>query len=330
MAPPVDAWCPRRVLVGFDGSEGSRDAVAVAAALAEADAEFTLVDVIPPVGIFTMRPRRLADEEPPQAEGFFLEAVEMLAGRPAETRTYVANSPAHVLTEIAAEEGFDLVAIGPCYPGKVGRVLVGSVGNGLMHGAAAPVVAAPRGYADHPHRAPAQIAVAWDGSPEAGEALAHAEALARRHSARLRLLTVDVRESTIPGFIGWEPLAPRSPDQVLADGLAAVSPDIAAEGRCLDGGSIPGTIADYCARGVDLLVVGSRGYGPLGRVLVGSVATGLLHRARCPVLTVPRPRTAPEESEFWGAPGAVSSRPPRARRADTDGAASLAGEDSPQ
>jgi nucleotide-binding universal stress UspA family protein len=290
MGPAEDAWLPRRILDGFDGSEGGRDAVALAASLAEPGAEFLLLDVIPPVGIVAMHPRLLEGEEPPQSVGFFVEGLEALADRPVETRTYVANSAAHVLTDIAADEGFDLIAIGPCYPGALGRILVGSVGNGLMHGAAAPVAAAPRGYADRERRPIDQIAVAWDGGPGAREALVHAEAFARRHEARLHLLTVDVREDNMLGYVGWEPLAPRSPDEVLADGLAAVAPDIVVEGRCLGGASIPQTIADYCAPEIDLVVVGSRGYGPLGRVLVGSVATGLLQRAGCPVLAVPRPR----------------------------------------
>ena len=322
-----DAWLPRRVLVGFDGSEGGRDAVALAAALAEADAEFLLVDVIPPVGIVAMHPRRLEDEEPPQSEGFFVEGLEELTGRRVETRTYVANSAAHVLTEIAADEGFDLIAIGPCYPGVIGRILLGSVGNGLMHGAAAPVVAAPRGYADREHRPIRQVAVAYDGSPEAREAVAHAEALAHRHSAHLRLLTVDVRQTTLPGVIGWEPKDSPTPDEILDAGLAAVSPETEVDGRCIGGGSIAATLAEYCAQGVDLLVVGSRGYGTLGRVLAGSVATGLLHRAACPVLAVPRPRVAPAEGDLGTAPELVSSRPPRQRRQRTDGVASVAAKD---
>ena len=39
---------------------------------------------------------------------------------------------------------------------------------------------------------------------------------------------------------------------------------------------------------VDLLVCGSRGYGPLGSVLLGGVSRRLVHRAACPVLVVPR------------------------------------------
>jgi len=39
---------------------------------------------------------------------------------------------------------------------------------------------------------------------------------------------------------------------------------------------------------VDLLVCGSRGYGPLGSVLLGGVSRRLIHRAACPVVVVPR------------------------------------------
>ncbi len=299
-------WRPRRVLVGYDGTPGGRDAVALAKALAEPDTEFLLVDVIPPVGIFKLHPRRLADEEPPQSQGFFLEPLRELSGRPVETRTYVANSAAHVLTDIAAEERFDLIAIGPAYPGIVGRILLGSVGTGLMHGAAAPVAAAPRGYGEHRHHRIDRIAVAWDGSPEAREAVVHAEAIARRESARLRLITVDIQATTVPGVVGWEPAVPRSPGQILDEGIAAVSAEIEVEGRLIDGGSIPAAIAAESRVGTDLLVVGSRGYGTLGRVLVGSVATGLLHRARCPVLAVPRPRSV-EETKSRAASTAVAA-----------------------
>ena len=37
-----------------------------------------------------------------------------------------------------------------------------------------------------------------------------------------------------------------------------------------------------------LLVVGSRGYGPLRRVLLGSVSTELVRSAPCPLIVTPR------------------------------------------
>lgn len=39
---------------------------------------------------------------------------------------------------------------------------------------------------------------------------------------------------------------------------------------------------------VDLLVLGSRGYGPLRSVLLGSVSTHLVRRSACPLLVLPR------------------------------------------
>jgi nucleotide-binding universal stress UspA family protein len=39
---------------------------------------------------------------------------------------------------------------------------------------------------------------------------------------------------------------------------------------------------------VDLLIVGSRGYGPLGRIMHGSVSEKLARTARCPLLVLTR------------------------------------------
>lgn len=297
-------WRPRRILVGYDGSEGGHDAIALAKLLGEHGADFLLVDVIPPVGISSMRPRRLQDEEPPQSRGFFLEALRDLSGSVAETRTYVANSAAHVLSEIAEHEDFDLIVIGPAYPGAIGRVLLGSVGTSLMHDGAAPVVAAPRGYAARVGDESGPVAVAFDASPEALEALAYAEVLARQMSSSLRLLYV---APPAPGIaVRAEGLTRPAPEMILADGFAAVAPDLPIEGSALEGRSVAATIAEECAADVRLLVVGSRGYGMLGRVVIGSVATGLLHRARCPVLTVPRPRTPVDDQGVRGESAAAA------------------------
>ncbi|GJP35983.1 hypothetical protein CLOM_g10035 [Closterium sp. NIES-68] len=40
---------------------------------------------------------------------------------------------------------------------------------------------------------------------------------------------------------------------------------------------------------VELLVVGSRGLGPMSRAMLGSVSDYLIHNATCPVLVVPNP-----------------------------------------
>jgi nucleotide-binding universal stress UspA family protein len=51
------------------------------------------------------------------------------------------------------------------------------------------------------------------------------------------------------------------------------------------------------ATDLDLLVAGSRGYGPSGRASLGSVSTALLRSLPCPVLVVPRPEVDEQEDE---------------------------------
>jgi nucleotide-binding universal stress UspA family protein len=46
------------------------------------------------------------------------------------------------------------------------------------------------------------------------------------------------------------------------------------------------------SRDLDLLIVGSRSYGPLGAVLLGAVTRRLVYAAECPLMVVPRTRDA--------------------------------------
>jgi len=50
------------------------------------------------------------------------------------------------------------------------------------------------------------------------------------------------------------------------------------------------------AEGMDLLVLGSRGFGPVLRLLIGSVAGEVIRDAPCPVLVMPRLEATPSEA----------------------------------
>lgn len=61
-------------------------------------------------------------------------------------------------------------------------------------------------------------------------------------------------------------------------------------------------IAQYAAsHGVDLIVVGTHGYGPVRRLVLGSVADRVIRLAPCPVLTVPH-HTLRGSSPAWTTP----------------------------
>ncbi len=55
-------------------------------------------------------------------------------------------------------------------------------------------------------------------------------------------------------------------------------------------------IARFGRRGVDMLVVGTRGPSGLGRLVLGSVAERVVRDATCPVLVVHRPEAAAQEA----------------------------------
>jgi nucleotide-binding universal stress UspA family protein len=280
-----------RLLVAFDGSDGSRDALELARVLAapEQDASALVVTVLF-TGPLPIEYALLTAEEKTEAEPLFEEAREKLVGIDVEARAYGGGSPAGILTRLAEGEDFDIIVVGSPHRGAFGRVILGSVAMNLLNGAPADVAMAPRGYAEAQHETLREIAVGYDGTPEAKVALRRAERLARPSSARIKLLTVVTPPVAAPVMApgAYSPEYPTEPERVVQEGLDSIEAALAAESIRLDGD--PATeLARECEEGVDLLVVGSRGYGPLTRVLLGSVSRKVIHDAPCPVLAVRRP-----------------------------------------
>jgi nucleotide-binding universal stress UspA family protein len=278
-----------RLLVAFDGSDGGRDALELARVLASGQDSSALV-----VAVSSNRPLPseeflLPPEEATEYEPLFEEAREKLSGMDVETGAY-GGSPARILTELAEREDFDAIVVGSPHRGAIGRVMLGSVALSLLNGAPADVAVAPKGYAQADRKPFRDIAIGYDGTPEAKLALQRAESLARRSNARIKLLTVVTRPVAAPVIVpeGYTPEYPPEPDRVMDEGLGSVDTALAAEPTRLDGD--PATeLVRACEEGVDLLVLGSRGYGPLTRVLLGSVSRNVARDAPCPVLAVRRP-----------------------------------------
>jgi nucleotide-binding universal stress UspA family protein len=280
-----------RLLVAFDGGDGGRDALELARVLTapERDAS-ALVATVLHAGPLPIEYALLTGEEEAEAEPVLEEAGEKLAGVEVEARAFGGGSPAGIITTLAEQEDFDAIVVGSPHHGPIGRVMLGSVAMSLLNGAPTDVAVAPRGYAEAPHDPLKDIAVGYDGSPEAKVALARAEGLARHSNARIKLLTVVTPPVAAPVMVpgGWAPEYPAEPDRTIRDGLASIDSALAAESTRLDGD--PETeLLKACEDEVDLLVLGSRGYGPLARALMGSVSRKVVHRAPCPVMVVRRP-----------------------------------------
>jgi nucleotide-binding universal stress UspA family protein len=200
------------------------------------------------------------------------------------THLQLQDAPAHGIQRLAEDESADLVVVGSTHRGAIGRVLPGSVGELLLAGAPCPVAIAPRGYARGEHPKIGLIGVGYDGFDESKLALSEAVRIARKAKADLRVISVGPTLTTLRPA----PVAPLGDHfrEKLAEGLGAVPDDIDAEGAFAEGDPAD----ELAAQGVDLdlLVLGSRGYGPLRHVLLGTVSGRAIRTAPCPVIVVPR------------------------------------------
>lgn len=278
-----------RLLIGYDGSEGGRDALALARVLGEATGASALVVTVVPYGPLPIPYEILEEEEAERVRPLLEEARERLGEIQVETRAVGGGSPAGVINDLAERQKSETIVVGSPHRGVLGRVVIGSVADGLLHGAPCEVMVAPSGYAAEQPGPFRTIAVAYDDTPESQAALKRAEAIALACRATIVVFTVTAPPAVVPGASGYTPTIPPEAGSIVTRAVKSVDERLAATGRALSGA--PGTaIIEACDEiGADLLVAGSRGYGPVLRVLLGSVSTQLAHRALCPVLVVPRP-----------------------------------------
>jgi len=276
-----------KIIVGIDGTKRGRDALALGRLLArETGASVVLASVYPA----SLRERAGGDEYESvaraDAERQIVEADEILGGVSDVAHRPVADSsPARGLQRLAAEEDADLIVVGSSHRGAAGRVLLGSVGERLLHGAPCAVAVAPVDFWGNPDPRPRLIGVGYDGTPHADAALRVAAELASHEHAALRIITVVERLKVSGGYGAIVGDLREEARSWLDAALQAVPAETRPEGVLLDGDPAD-QLADQ-SESLDLLVTGSRGYGMLGRVLLGGVSARVVRDARCPVIVVP-------------------------------------------
>jgi nucleotide-binding universal stress UspA family protein len=148
------------------------------------------------------------------------------------------------------------------------------------------------------------ILFATDGSPSAADAQREAFELAAR--LEVPLLVVSVVHAAVPavGYAGYgysnivAELTKAERKRVLellgTIEATACAADVACTTVAADGFAVEEICRVAREHDAQLIVVGSHGWGAARRFLSGSVSTGLVHSAPCPVLVV-RPRAGADE-----------------------------------
>lgn len=288
--PDQQAAARDQIVVGHDGGNGGRDALALAAALADTwgqDPTITVVGVYPYDPSYKSASETFEAKLVKQTEDQLADARAEYAGREHIRFTVVrGSSPAQALHNVARELGARAIVVGRSHTNVVTRPFLGSATEQALHGSPCAVVVAPVGWADGAGTLKT-VGVAYDGGENARHAAEVAARLARHSGASLRILRV---LQSVPLWYGGA-LDPFPLDALRGDAEA----DIAELRDGLSGIDVSGEVILGDTRaaledptGVDLLVVGSRGFGAVRRVVLGSTSTQLVRHAKIPVAVVPR------------------------------------------
>jgi nucleotide-binding universal stress UspA family protein len=302
-----EAAMPTTYIAGYDGSDASRAAVRFTEALAArtgarvvAAAVYPRIPYVPAPGAPPIADAELDAEARGEAERRLAE----LEGENLDRRALPSSSPSRGLHRLAETEDASLVAVGMTHRHGLGRIIPGGIADRLLHGSPCPVAAVPPAWSAAEL---ATVGVAYDGTEEARAALDVAAGLAGRLGARIVLLAAVDRIDVVAYPMATPPIdnvVREELDRELRSAAKRLPASLDAEARLLDGAPGP-AIADACKADVDVLVTGSRGYGPARSVLVGAVSRFLVDHAPCPVVVVPRGAAAPLEP----AEGTAESRP---------------------
>jgi nucleotide-binding universal stress UspA family protein len=284
-----------RIAAGIDGFPEGRDAAALGQSLAEATGAELMLVAVHSAALLPAPPALSYRSLRQQSELELREVRDSLAPG-ARTLTATDHSVPRALHHLVQRHRRDLLVVGSSRRGPEGRVRIGKRTRQLLCHFGCTLAVAPRGLHTNSKRGLRHIGIGYDGSPESESALALAASIAAGAAADLHVQAIV--DDRVPVFarsalnrvveVEWDEAIRTEMDETRARAVAAGE----RLGARLDIGVARGRPADVLlelAQDLDLLVIGSRHWGPASRVLLGSTGEAIMHDAACAVLAVPRP-----------------------------------------
>ena len=269
-----------RVVIGINGYEAGRDAIALAKALLSGDGVVTLAYV----EVLQSEPAPEADTQADdEAQRFGLERLGRLrdeAQIAAEISRIEAPSVRRGLHEFAVGQDADLLVIRPGRDDPVAHMFLGDEAREVLEDPPCPVAVAPVGYCQCSGRI-RKIGVAYDGSPESDRALALARKLTAAHRATLSAFEA-VRAPVYARDV-WNVEVEIDTDVEKARQRIAALGDVEAHAELVDD-AVEG-LKEYGAS-VDLLVLGAHKFRPADRLVERSKSQRLADEPPCPLLVL--------------------------------------------
>ena len=264
-----------KMIVAFDGTDTGRDGLVLSMGLAKAFGSR--------VAVVYVYDEELAASSTEAARELAEHAHAVLAGARGGVSQALAvsfcslpaTSPAHGLHELAEGEQADLIVLGSRRLGPHTRAALGAVSENIMRAAPCAVAVAPRGHRSDGGFVPQRIGVGWIPTDEAGIALEVSCRIARATGGTVEVVSTTSASATLEDL---KARARRAVECVLAALGGEIPVEIHARvGKASD------VLVSRSAE-MELMVLGSRGYGPPRTMLFGSVSAQVVPLARCPVM----------------------------------------------
>ena len=278
----------KQILFPFDFSAQGLQAVPFVRALAtQLQASVTILSVVP-LNLAVM-PSGMGEDVADWTRALQLRLEQALTiefgGVPVK-RIADAGDPGRRITEVAHNDGFDLIMMPTHGLGPFRTLLVGSATSKVLHDAKCPVWTAAHAEQQRNGQLPRVILCAVDGRPESVALLKWAADFSGRVGAALKLLHV---VGPIPDSPSLDPegaLEARARQSAHAKIVSLQAAAGVQAPLSVATGDIVPTVTEH-ARGedADLILIG-RGslQAPLGRLRTH--AYGIIQRSPCPVLSV--------------------------------------------
>ena len=290
----------RPIVVGYDGSSGSRDALAWAVRTAQlCDLDVDVVHawsagILPAQIVTTVTPAPEWQQAAQQILAEALDHAKGMASGVAVSGELAVGSPAAVLLE--ASHTAEMMVLGSRGHGGFVELLIGSTSVQVASHATCPTVVIRPGRDGAGGEQAGRVVVGVDGSPVSEASLAFAvEQASWRGVGLTAVYGWDISYMNVPGRVGAIPPEMQQAERETAETLVAETlagwqekyPDVDIR-TWVPQTSPVGALVDASA-GAELLVVGTRGRGGFRSLLLGSVSHSVLHHAHGPVAVVPPP-----------------------------------------
>ena len=283
------------LVIGYDGAPGGADALALGLSWArQLDVHALVVTVYPgpaPIGAGRVDAEWVADRRR-EAERLLEQARTTSPATSVEFRAIGSGSVSHGLHDAAEELGASLIVFGS---ETEPRLVSTSTGERVIAGAPCPVAMPPRGWSERPSQDLGRILVAFVPTPDGREALRIAATFARRIGARLHVVTVVAGPAEVMSYrIGedvdrmYVSTAKETFEHSIEQAISELALEVKASGEVVVEDHPVETLASMANSSFDALFIGSRGYGPIRRVLLGGVASRLVRALDIPAVIVPR------------------------------------------